>query len=187
MTDTKLYAWVVTLSHDDNSRLLQQLKPGFKHTINWNKYQSKVTMQTRSQYLDYLIDPSFQGVNRVFVLLLENNARQTVHTSYFLATIKMKDYKVMTEGRNFFDLPVKNDIRTYDNNRKIGTGQGGDCTIGCLLDYPYFKIYYKMIAKILRKREALDTDVKAIQQINFTGNLDQSRAKSRRKKRKKSY
>ena len=80
----------------------------------------------------------------------------------------------MIDGRNFFDQPIKNDLKTYDNIRKIATGQGDDCTIGCLLDYPYFKKYYKLIAIDLSKQQKLDADPKAIQQINFTGNLDRA-------------
>ena len=68
ITDTRLYVPVVTLSAQDNAKLLQQLKTGFKRTINWNKYQSEPTLQTPNQYLSYLIDPSFQGVNKLFVL-----------------------------------------------------------------------------------------------------------------------
>ena len=66
ITDTKLYVPVVTLSTPDNIKLLKQLKSGFKRTINWNKYQSKVSIARQNQYLDYLIDPIFQGVNRLF-------------------------------------------------------------------------------------------------------------------------
>ena len=73
---------------------------------------------------------------------------------------------------NIFDQPVKNDKVTYENVRKIATGQGDDCTIGCLLDYTYFKKYYKIIAIDLSKQQALVADPKAIQQINFTANLD---------------
>ena len=73
-TDTKLFVLVVTLSTQDNSELLKKLKLGFERTFNWNKYQSKVSMETRNQYFNYLIDPSFQGVNRLFVVLFENNA-----------------------------------------------------------------------------------------------------------------
>ena len=68
ITDTKRYVPVVTLSTQDNTKLLQQLNSGFKKIINWNKYQSKVTKQERKRNLNYLIDPSFQGVNRLFVL-----------------------------------------------------------------------------------------------------------------------
>ena len=73
----------------------------------------------------------------------------------------------------FFDQPVKNDKITYGNIRKVATGQG-DYTAGCLLDYAYFKNYYKMIAIDLSKQQALDADPKAIQQINFTANLDRN-------------
>ena len=74
ITDTKLYVPVVILSTQDNAKLFQQLKSGFKRTINWNKYQSKVTLQERNQFLYYLINRRFQGVNRLFVLTFESNA-----------------------------------------------------------------------------------------------------------------
>ena len=80
----------------------------------------------------------------------------------------------MTDGKNFFDQPVKNDKVTYENIRNIATGQGDDYTTGCLLDYVYFKNYYKMIAVNLSKQEVLDTDPKVIQQINFTANLERA-------------
>ena len=78
----------------------------------------------------------------------------------------------MIDGKNFFDQPVKSDLRTYDKIQNIATGQGDDYTIGCLLDYSYFDNYYKMIAIDLSKQQALDAGSEAIQQINFTGNLD---------------
>ena len=74
----------------------------------------------------------------------------------------------------FFDQPIKNNKITYENIRKIATGQGDDYTTGCLLDYTYFKKYYKMIAIYLSKQQALDADPKAIQQISFTANLDRA-------------
>ena len=70
--DTKLYVSVKTLSTQDNAKILQQLESGFKRTINWNKYQSKVTQQTQNRNLDFLIDPSFQGVNRLFALSVKD-------------------------------------------------------------------------------------------------------------------
>ena len=80
----------------------------------------------------------------------------------------------MIDGKNFFDHPVKNNNVTYENIRKIATGQWQDYTTGCLLDYIYFKNYYKMIAVDLSKQQVLDADPKAIQQINFTANLDRA-------------
>ena len=78
----------------------------------------------------------------------------------------------MIYDKNFFDQRINNDIKTYVNVRKTATGQGDDYTTGCLLDYPYFKENYKMIAMDLSKQQALDADPRAIQQINFTANLD---------------
>ena len=78
----------------------------------------------------------------------------------------------MTDGRNFFDQPVNNMNKAYENIRKIPTGKGDDYTTGCLLDYPYFKDNYKMIAIDLSKQQVLDADPTKIQQINFTANLD---------------
>ena len=81
----------------------------------------------------------------------------------------------MIDGKNFLNQPIKNDKITYENIRKIATSQGDDYTTGCLLDYNYFKNYYKMIAVDLSKQQALDSDPKAIQQVNFTANLNRAR------------
>ena len=80
----------------------------------------------------------------------------------------------MIGGKNFLDQPINNMFKTYENIRKIAIGQGNDYTTGCLLDYTYFKKYYKMIAIDLSKQQALDADPRAIQQINFTANLDRA-------------
>ena len=90
----------------------------------------------------------------------------------------------MVDGKNVFDQPVNNNKVTYENIRKIATGQGDDYTTGCLLDYIYVKNYYKMIVVDLGKQQQLDSDPKAIQQINFTPNLD-SAGNQRKKERKK--
>ena len=74
ITDTKLYVLVVTLSTQDNAKLFEQLKSGFKRTINWNKYQPKKSIERQNQYLDYLIDPSFQAINKLFGLSFEDEA-----------------------------------------------------------------------------------------------------------------
>ena len=89
--------------------------------------------------------------------------------------MKIKDYNVMIDGRIFFDQPIKNDLRTYDNIRKMAIGQGDDYTTGCYLDYSYIKNNYKLIVIDLSKQQKLDTDPKEMQQINFNGNLDRGR------------
>ena len=117
-----------------------------------------------------MIDPSFQVVNRL-VLSFENSTDRTVHTKYYLPTLEIKNYNVMIDGQNFFDQPTKNDLRTYDKIREIAIDQGNGYTSGCLLDCNYFNNYYKMTVIDLSKQQELDADPKAIQQINFTGNL----------------
>ena len=87
-----------------------------------------------------------------------------------LLKVEIKHYNVKIDGRNFFDQPIHNDVKTYENIRKFATGQGDDYTTGCLLDYPYFKENYKMIAIDLSKQQTLDGDPKAIQKIDFTAN-----------------
>ena len=174
ITDTKLYVPVVTLSTQENTKFLQQLKSGFKRIINWNKYLSKPELLAQNPDLNHLVELSFQGGNRLFVLAFENYDDRASNDQYYLPTVEIKDYNIMINGENFFDQPIKNNKVTYENFRKIATGQGGDYTTGCLLDYSYFADTYKMIAVDLSKQKALDADPRAIQQINFTANLDRA-------------
>ena len=166
ITETNLYIPVVTLSTQDNSKLLLQLKSGFKRTIRCNKYLAKPKLLAQNANLNHLIQPSFQGVNRLFVLAFENDAQRTSNKRYYIPNVEIKDCNVMIGGKKCFDQPIK--------NNKVTTGQGNDYTTDCLLDYTYFKKYYKMIAIDLSKQQALDADPKAIQQINFTANLNRA-------------
>ena len=139
ITDTRLYVPVVTLSTQENTKLRQQLKSGFKRVINWNKYLSKPELLAQNPNLNHLVEPSFQGVNRFFVLGFENNTQRTSRSGYYLSNVEIKNYNILINGENFFDQPIKNNKITYENIIKIATGQGDDYTTGCLLDYPYFK------------------------------------------------
>ena len=94
----------------------------------------------------------FKILNRLFVLSFEDGDCRESHKQYYLPALKIKNYNVMTNGRNFFDQPIKNNFKTYDNIRKITTGQGDDYATGCLLDFNYFKEYYKLIAINLSKQ-----------------------------------
>ena len=113
-------------------------------------------------------------MNRLFVLAFEDDAQGTSNKRYYIPNVERKYYNNTVDGKNVFDQPVKNNKVTYENIRKIATGQGDDYTTGCLLDYTYFKKYYKMIAIDLSKQQVLDADPKTIQQINFTANLDRA-------------
>ena len=90
ITETKLYVPVVTLSTQDNAKLLQQLKSGFKRTINWNKYESNIKTFAQNRYLNHLINPGFQGVKRLFVLSFENENNRTSHSTYYLPKVETK-------------------------------------------------------------------------------------------------
>ena len=91
ITDTRLYVPVVTLSTQENTKLIQQLKSGFKRVINWNKYLSKPELLAQNPNLNHLVEPSFQGVNRFFVLAFENDVQRTSHCGYYLPNVEIKD------------------------------------------------------------------------------------------------
>ena len=97
MIDAKLYGPDVTLLTEDNVKLLQQLIPGSQRTIKWNKDQPKISTERQNQYLDFLMDPSFQGVNRLFILFLANENDTEVSTRYYFLKIEIKDYNVMID------------------------------------------------------------------------------------------
>ena len=173
ITDTKLYVPAVTLSTQDNAKLLQELKSGFKRVINWNKYLSNPDLLVQNPNLNHFVEPSFQGVNRRFLLAFENDDQRISTNGYYLPNIEIENYDNMINGEKFFDKPIKDNKVTYKNIRKIATGQGDDYATGCLLDYPYFKDTYKIIVVDLSKQQALDADPRAIQQTNFTANLEE--------------
>ena len=151
ITETNLFVPIITLSTQDNTKLLPQLKSAFKRTISWNKYLAKPELLAQNPNLNHLIEPSFQGVNRLLVLAFENDEQRTSSKRYYISNVEIKDYNVMIDGKSFFDEPLNNMIKTYENIRKITIGQGHDYTTGCLLDYTYFKKYNKMIAIDLSK------------------------------------
>ena len=96
---TKLYVPVVTLSTQENMKLLKQIQSSFKRTINWKKYRAKTANQVQNRYLE-------------FVLSFKNDDDRESHKQHYLPTVEIKDYNVMINGRNFFDQPVKNDLKT---------------------------------------------------------------------------
>ena len=110
-------------------------------------------IQKENRYLNHLINPSFQRVNRLFILSFENEDQRKSHSPYYLPNVENKDYNVIIDGGNFCDQPIDSMAKTYKNIRKIATGQGDDFTTGCLLDYTYFKENCKMIAIDLSKQQ----------------------------------
>ena len=138
ITETNFYVPVVALSTQDNADLLPKLKNGFKRTISWNKYLAKPELLARNANLNHLIEPSFQGISRLFVLAFERDNYKDYRTTNkrcYIPNVEIKDYNLIIDGKIFFDQPVKNDKVTYENIRKIAIGQGDDYTTACLLDY----------------------------------------------------
>ena len=166
--DCKLYVPVVTLSAENDNKLLEQLKTGFKRTIKWNKYRPEMSNQTKNNNLNYLIDPTFTNMNRLFVLTFENEDDRTSFSKYYLPKVEIKDFNVLIDGKQFFEIPVRNKEEAYEAIIDMSKN-----TTGNLLYYEYFKDHYKLIAIDLSKQTELDNpDLK--QQINFTGRLGEN-------------
>ena len=174
ITDAKLHVPIVTLSTKDSANLTKQLNEGFKRSVYWNSYETKpakVIEQGKNIY--ELLNASFQGVKRLFVLAYfiadggNDEAGIKDNRKYFLPRGKIENYNVLIDGRNFYDQPINDIIKQYDEVRKVSTGHGHNYTTGCLLDYAYFKGNYRLIAVDLSKQKALDADLRAIQQIVF--------------------
>ena len=170
ITDCKSYVPVVTLSAENDNKLLEQLKSGFRRSIKWNKYMPQMSNQNKNNNLNYLIDTTFSNVNRLFVLSFENEDDRTSYYKYYLPSVDYNDYNVLIDENVFFELPIKNVEETYEKIIQI-TDHSGYYTRGNLLYYEYFKEHYKLMAVDLSKQIELENkDIK--QQINFIGNLE---------------
>ena len=119
ITDTKFYALVVTLSTEDDNKLLKQLKREFKRTIRWNKYRSEMTNQAKTSNLNNLIDPTFNRVNRLLVLSFENEDDRRSFSRYYTPKVEIKDFNVLIDGKSFFDVAMKNKEETYEKNIEL--------------------------------------------------------------------
>ena len=128
-----MYVPVVTLSAENDNKLLEQLKTGFKRTIKWNKYRSEMPNQTKNNNLNYLIDLTFTNVNRLFVLTFENEDHRTSFSEYYVPKVEIKDFNFLTDGKPFFEIPIKNKEEAYE--QIIEMSNINDYITGNLLDY----------------------------------------------------
>ena len=170
INDCKLYVPVVTLSKDDEIKLLTNLKSGFTREIIWNKYRSQMTTEAANNNLNILIDPAFTNVNRLFVLAYQNADDRQSFSTFYLPRVMVKDFNVIIDKLAFFDLPIKTEEEAYE--KIIDIIRNNEYTRGNLSDYDYFKNYYKLIAIDLSKQQALQENEDLIQQINFIGRLE---------------
>ena len=118
--DCKLYVPVITLSKDDEIKLLPNLKSGFRREIKWNKYRSQMSTEVANNNLNILIDPTFTNVNRLFVLAYENDADKQSYYQFYLPKVMVKDFNVIIDKLAFFDLPIKNEEEAYEKIIDIG-------------------------------------------------------------------
>ena len=171
INDTKLYVPVVTLSKEDNKDFIEQQNKGFQRSIYWNEYKTKeLTENADANVFKYInLDPSFQGVNRLFVMAysrVDSQPTRDGRKKYYLPRVDLNKYVIIV-GRNFYENPIESDIEKYRELKKVMIGKGEDYTTGCLLDYNYFKEHYKLVAVDLSKQKELDADPRAIQKIEF--------------------
>ena len=159
--------------------MIKELDEGFKRSVDWNEDKSKIGTKTAvDNYVTrFPLDASFQGVNRLFALAFNNasndanKVERESHRKYFLPRVNITNYNVLIDGRNFYDQPINDQIKKYDEIRKVATGKGDNYTTGCLLDYQYFKDHYQLICCNLSQQKEFDADEKANQQIEFYGKL----------------
>ena len=176
---TELYIPIVTLSTNDNVKLTSSLSKVFKGSIFWNKYKSKIETHTTdaNNLKRIVLDSSFQGVNRLSVLAYDGETANKIininsDKQYAWSRVNVTKFNVLIDGRNFYDQPISDEIKKYNELIQLTTGKSEDYTTGCLLDLSYFKKHYNIIASDLSKQKELDADPRSIQQIEIVFMLD---------------
>ena len=161
INDCKLYIPEVTLSKDDEIKLLTNLKSGFKREIIWNRYRSEMTTEAVNNNLNLLIDPTFTNVNRLFVLAYQNADDRQSFSQFCLPKVLVKDFNVIIDKLALFDLSIRTKEEAYE--KIIDICKNNEYTTGNLLDYDYFKKHYKLIAIDLSKQQVLQENEDLIQ------------------------
>ena len=163
---------------NDNKKFLENIKPGFKRLISWNKYRSEITTQPKNNNLDYLIDPIFININGLFVLSFKTGNDDPTRNSfddptrnsfdeYYMPLVEIKDFNALVDNKPFFDQPVKNKQEAYE--KLIEMSRNNDYTTVDLLDFSYHQNYYKLIGIDLSQERNRSVP----QQTNFTGKLEE--------------
>ena len=172
INEFKLSIPVVTLSKDDEIKLLTNLKSGFTREIEWNKYRSQMSTEAINNNLNILIDPTFINVNRLFFIAYQTADDRQSFSHFYLPKFMAKDFNVIIDKLAFFDLPIKTEEEAY--KKIIDISRNNEYTTGNFLDYDYFKKYYKLIAINLSKQQVLQENEDLIQQINYIGRLEEA-------------
>ena len=174
ITDEKCCVPIVALSAEDNAKLSKLLGKIFKRPVYWNKYKVidnkvvEIAAENGEKYIRELLYLSYQGIKRLFVLEYNNTAgndRVSIdsYKKCLLPRVKIENYNIEIDGKNFYDQPINDSIKQFDEIRKISTEEGYDYTTGCFLDFAYIEKSYKLIAVDLSNQKTLDGDSRAIQ------------------------
>ena len=168
VTDCKCYVPIVTLLAEYQNQLYKDLKTGISIDFTWIRYRSQMINQTATINLNFLIDPTFHNVNRLFVLAFPNEEDRRSFSKYYTPTVEIKDYNIIIDGEPFYEIPIKNKEETYKaiieliRNDLLRTGNQ--------FNFDYFSEHYKLIDIDLSKQKS---DLKN-QQINFIGRLEEN-------------
>ena len=171
INNVKLYIPVVTLSINDNIKFLKNIKQGFKRIISWNRYRSEITTQPKNNNLDYLADPTFRDINRLFVLSFKNGNTDPMRDSfdkYYMPLVEIKDFNALIDNKPFLDHPAKNKQEACE--KLIEVSKNDDYTTRNILDYLYHQNYYELIGIDLSRK----ANASIPQQINFVGKLEEN-------------
>ena len=158
------------MSINNNIKFLENIKKGCKRTVSWNKYRSETTTQSKNDNLDYMIDPTFRSINRLFVLSFiigNNDPIKSSFDEYYMQLVKIKDFNILIDKNLFFDQPVKNKQEAYEKH--VEMSRNGDYTTWNVLNYLYHQIYYKFIGIDLSRQ----TNISIPQKINFVEKLEE--------------
>ena len=166
--DCKLYVPVVTLQEKYENELHQNLKTRIDIDLEWKRYRTQIINQPATNNLNFLIDPTFNNVNRLFVLAFPNAEDKSSLSKYYTPTVEIKDYNILTDLQPFYDIPIKNREQTYKAITEFINHD--NYTTGNSLNYEYFCNHYKLIAIDLSKQNSEFKN----QQINFVGKLEQN-------------
>ena len=176
---TELYVPVVTLKTKDYEVLNNLISSGVTKPVFWNEYKSTIEthVSDATNLKRILLDSSFQGANRLFVLANINDGVLNAidmdsRRKYALPREKLTKFNVLIDGRNVYDQPISSDITKYEELLKLAIGKGEDYETGCLLDYDYYKKHYSIIACDLSRQKELGPDPRSAQQLEIMFMLD---------------
>ena len=144
------------------------LKTGIDIDFEWKRYKTQIINQPATNNLNFLIDPTFNNVNRLFVLAFPNAEVRSSFSKYYMPNVEIKDYNVLIDLQPFYDIPIKNKEQTYETITELFNLD--NYTTGNSLTYEYFCNHYKVIAVHLSKQNSEFKN----QQINFVGELEQN-------------